>query len=72
MADKFIGVNVGHGLEPGAVASGTGVTVGASTGSTHVELRYTEGVAGLTGKKDVLLRAIKAIEKCVVELDAPA
>lgn len=72
MADKFIGVNVGHGLEPGAIGGGSGVTVGSSTGSTHVELRYTEGVTGLTGKKDVLLRALKAIEKRIVELDAPA
>jgi hypothetical protein len=72
MADHFYGVDVGHGLEPGGVAGAAGVTVGTSTASTHVELRVTDAVAGLTGNKGVLLRALDAIRAKIVESDAPA
>lgn len=65
MADTFYGVSLG--------AKGPAdVTVGASTGSTVIELRVTDATTGLTGNKTELLKALKAIEQYIIEGDAPA
>lgn len=65
MADNFYGVSLG--------AKGpSDVTFGAVTGGTAIELRVTTLVAGLTGDKTELLKALKAIERYIVENIAPA
>ncbi len=72
MADHFYGVNVVHGVEPGGAGTHTGVATGTSTTSAKVELRVEDGVAGITGNKGALLRAIDAIKSKILEDSAPA
>jgi hypothetical protein len=62
LSDTFYSVSIGAGLDPAAVA------VAASTGSTVVELRTTDG-AGLT--KTQLLLALEAIAGKIAEGSAP-
>jgi len=54
MASHYVSWNIGDGLSPANLTTGT-----SSTGTDHVEIRMLDG-AGLT-KKDVLL-ALEALE----------
>lgn len=64
MADTFHGVNIGAGASPANVLSQ------ASTTSRTVELRVTNGVAGMS--KTELLKAVEAIRNKIVTGNAPA
>ncbi len=64
MADHYYGVDVGPGMDPGAV------TFGTSTGSTKVELRVTDATTGMT--KTELLKSIDTIRADIVQRDEPA
>jgi hypothetical protein len=64
MADHFYGVDMGAGLSPDNVSTGT------STTSKKVELRIEDGVSG--NNKLEVLKAIEAIRSRIVEGDAPA
>jgi hypothetical protein len=64
MADHFYGVNMGAGVDP------SGVSTGTSTTSKKVELRIEDGVSG--NNKMEVLKAIEAIKNKIIEGDAPA
>lgn len=64
MADTFYGVSLG-------AKTAVDVTVGASTGSTVIELRVTDATTGLTGNRVELLKALDAIKQYIDKSDAP-
>lgn len=64
MADHFYGVDMGAGIDPYNVSTGT------STTSKKVELRIEDGVTG--NNKLQVLKALEAIKAKLVEADAPA
>jgi len=65
MADTFYGVSLG-------AKTAADVTVGATTGSTVIELRVTDATTGLTGNRVELLKALDAIKQYIDKADAPA
>ena len=64
MADTFYGVNIGGGIEP------FNVSTGSSTTSKKIELRIENGVSGMS--KTEVLKALEAIDAKIIEGNAPA
>lgn len=64
MANHYFGADLGA-QSPDDVATGT------STTSKNVELVVLDGVTGLTGEKQRLLKLIELIEQKVAASDAP-
>lgn len=63
MADHFYGVDMGAGIDPNNVSTGT------STTSKKVEVRIEDGVTG--NNKLHVLKALDAIKSKIIEADAP-
>ena len=61
MADHFYGCNLGAGIDPGNVSTGT------STTSKKVELRVEDGVSG--NSKQAVLLALAAIRAKIIASD---
>lgn len=64
MADHFYGANMGAGIDPYNVSTGT------STTSKKVEVRIEDGVSG--NNKLQVIKALKAILAKIIEDNAPA
>jgi ribonuclease HI len=64
MANHYFGIDIGGGLDP------SGVSTGTSSTSKKVELVIQDGVTG--NNKMEILKAIEAIESAIIEGNAPA